>query len=203
EALASAEAELHAMEARAARAQLNIEEIRATSQPPRDELSAPLVTSRDFVSDRIMLDLAGAQERMTAAERALAEVNRRVTIGTVTETERAEAEIELARARAVLAILMERRSLRREFVEKGTAAESLALRFELAQLRTDLEVAQESLRLARVRFEAVTKQSSVGTATRLELMRAEVELRVRELELEQLLRRRQRLDAVRRDSQSQ
>jgi hypothetical protein len=203
QALADAEAELRAMEARTAKARLNIEEIRSTAQPPRDELTAPLVTSRDYVSERIMLELAGAQERLTAAERALGEVNRRVAIGTVSEAARAESEIELVRSRAALAVLMDRRNLRREFVEKGTAADDLARRFEAAQLRTELEVAEASLRQAKVRLESVIKQNTIGTATRLEVMRAEVELRERELEMEQLLRRRQRLDAVRRDSQSQ
>ena len=63
------------------RARYNIEEITATSQPPRDELSAPLVGGRDFVKDRIMLDLAAAQERLTTAEKVYSETERRARVG--------------------------------------------------------------------------------------------------------------------------
>src|SRR6476620_2094478 len=69
----NADAELRAMEAKAMRARYNIEEITASSQPPRDDLSAPLVGGRDFVKGRIMLDLATAQERLTTAEKVYSE----------------------------------------------------------------------------------------------------------------------------------
>jgi hypothetical protein len=133
EAVAKAQAEERMMEARLARAMLNIKELQATAQPPRDELTAPLVGARDFVKDRIQLDLANAQD---------------------------------------------------------------------AQLRQNLIVAQELLNHAKARLETMNKLWEVGSATRLELMRAEVELRERELEMEQLLQRRQRLlEAVKRDPQ--
>ncbi|HEY6828246.1 MAG TPA: hypothetical protein VI259_15410, partial [Gemmatimonadaceae bacterium] len=75
--MANADAELRAMEAQAMRARYNIEEITATSQPPRDDFAAPLVGGRDFVKDRIMLDLSAAQQRLTAAESAQSQSERR------------------------------------------------------------------------------------------------------------------------------
>jgi hypothetical protein len=198
EAVAAALADLREREAQVVRGRLNIEEIRATSQPPRDELTAPLAGDRDFVAQRLQLELSAAQERLTAAERALAETARRVNIGTVSESSLAEAEVELTRARAELATLLDRRSLRREFLEKGAEAGALARRHEATRLRLDLEVAQAALRQARLRLESVQKQHSIGTASRLELMRAEVEMQERELELKQLLLRRERLGELRR-----
>lgn len=80
-ALSAAQAELRTMEAAAMRARLNVEEIKATAIPPRDDLNAPLVGGRDFVSQRIQLDLAVAQGRLTATEKALAEADRRERVG--------------------------------------------------------------------------------------------------------------------------
>jgi hypothetical protein len=198
EAVVSAEAELREMEARVVRARLNMEEIRATSQSPRDELTAPLVGKRDFVQERLQLELIAAQQQLTAAERAMAETQRRVSIGTVSQSAQAEAEVELVRARAGLAFLAEQRALRREFVEKGTAAEDLARRLGAAQTKMELEIAQQALTLARIKLDALVKLRDVGTVTRLEVMRAEVELRERELELNQLRQRRQRLEEIQR-----
>jgi outer membrane protein TolC len=198
EAVVSAEAELREMEARVVRARLNMEEIRATSQSPRDELTAPLVGKRDFVQERLQLELIAAQQQLTAAERAMAETQRRVSIGTVSESARAEAEVELVRAQASLAFLADRRALRREFVEKGTGADDLARRLSVAQTKMELEIAQQALNLARIKLDALMKLRDVGTVTRLEVMRAEVELRERELELNQLRQRRQRLEEIQR-----
>src|SRR5688500_7516131 len=78
---------------RAARAQLNSEEIEASSQPPRDDLNAPLVGGRDFVTERIRLDLANAQHWLVVAERALATADRRVRVGAVSDLARAEAQL--------------------------------------------------------------------------------------------------------------
>ena len=198
ETVATAEAEMREIETRFVRARLNIEEIRATSQSPRDELTAPLVGKRDFVQERMQLELIAAQQQLTAAERALAETQRRVSIGTVSESARAEAEVDLVRARAGLEFLAAHRALRREFVEKGTAAEDLARRLGAAQTKMELEIAQQALTLARIKLDTLVKLRDIGTVTRLEVMRAEVELRERELELNKLQQRRQRLEGIQR-----
>ena len=184
--LASAKSDLRSMETRAARARLNLEETQASSQAPRDELNAPLVGGRDFVSERIRLDLANAQQQLDVAERALSLTERRVRMGAVSELERAAAQLNVAQANAALAALAERLSLRREFVENATPADELARRLETAQLRQDFRVAEEALKLARARLLNVERQHAVGAATELDLMRAQVELKERELELTQL-----------------
>jgi hypothetical protein len=191
--VASAESELRSMEARAARVKLNIDEIGMGSQPPRDELNAPLVGGRDFVTERIRLDLADAQQQLELAERMLRLVARRVRVGSASELARSEAQLQVARASVALATLGERLSLRREFVEKGTPADELAKRLETARLRQDIRVAQQALELAQARAANVDRQRAVGTATELDAMRAHIEVKERELELSQLITQLQRV----------
>lgn len=104
------------------------------------------------------------------------------------------------RARGVLAVLAERLSLRREFIEKGLTADQLARRLESAQVREDIRVAQQSLALANVRVQTVERQHDVGMASDLDLMRAKADVKERELELRQLAIQLKRLGGVRRDS---
>ncbi len=66
-----AEARLSDAESLAARAALDLEETRLSGQPPRDELSAPLVKTRDFVSERLRLVLTARQQHLTLAEGSL------------------------------------------------------------------------------------------------------------------------------------
>jgi hypothetical protein len=191
--LAAADAELRHMEAAAARARLNMEEIRATSMPPRDDLNAPLVGARDFVTERIQLDLAVAQRRLTATEEALAEADRRARVGAGSDLARFDAELEVARARAALGVLAEQRKLRKEFVEQGTPAEQLARRLQHQQLRLDAMVAGTAVEVARQRLELIRKQRAVGVVGELEQLKAEVELKEREAELASLARRLKQL----------
>jgi outer membrane protein TolC len=187
-ALAEAESELRQMEAMAARTKLNVDEIRASSLPPRDDLNAPRVGDRDFVMERLKIDLFLAQQRLTAAEQALAESERQSRVGTVSDLAVVDAGLKVIKERAALGTLAERQKLRKEFIEQGTAGEQLNRRFQHAQVRFDAFVAQETVNVLRRRLDAVQKQHAVGTASELELLRAEYELKEKEYELQMLAR---------------
>ena len=191
--LANADAELRAMEAQAVRARYNIEEITATAQPPRDELNAPLVSAgaggRDFVKDRIMLDLAAAQQRLTAAEGSFSDTDRRVRIGAASEIATLEAKVEVSRARARMAVLAQRLALRKEYLDRGTPVEQLSTRLADAQLQQDLAVAQDELALARARAALLERQRAAGIIGDFDLVQAKLKLQERELELQQLMAR--------------
>ena len=180
---AAARSELRRMEAAAMRAKLNVDEIRATAQSPRDDLNAPLVNGRDFVTERLQLDLFTAQQGMTAAEEALAEVRRRIRVGAETELAGLDADLEVVRSRAALGVLAERRRLRTLYVEQGTPADELARRMQQSQVRFDAMVAQEAVRVARARLSHVTKQRAIGMASELDQLRAELLVKERETEL--------------------
>src|SRR5207302_1243614 len=77
----SAEAELHASDARVARIELDLAESRKTAAPPRDELWAPLVGGRDFVKERLSIQATAAQQRLTSLEATAAEAERAFAAG--------------------------------------------------------------------------------------------------------------------------
>ena len=190
-AVASADADFHAMQAKARRLQLNMEEIRASSTPqaPRDDLNAPLVGGRDFMLERLRLDLFVAQQRLTSAERALGDIERRVRVGAADPLARLEAEGDVARARASLAALAERQNLRREFLEKGTPIDELVRRQQRAELRSEAMVAQQALAIARERLSLLEKSRAAGAAGELDVLRARVAVGEREIELQRLMSR--------------
>ena len=192
-AVAAAEADLRTMETRVARIQLDIAETQSSSVAPRDELTAPLVGGRDFVKERIELDLLAAQQRLSAAEQAVSNADARIRMGAASDLTRGDPLIDRARASADLAVLAERLSLRREFLDKGTSAEQIARRLEKTQLQQDMLVARQALDLASVRAETIERQAAVGAASDLDVMRAKIEVKERELELQQLAIHLQRL----------
>ena len=186
--LATAESELRQMEALAALEKLDVDEIRASSLPPRDDLNAPLAGTRDFVTERLQLRLFVAQQRLTAAEAAQVEADRQFRVGMASELSLQDAGLEVTRARAALGTLAERRRLRKEFLDQGTPAEQLTRRFQQAQVRFDAMVAQEAVTVLRRRVQSLENQRAVGSASELDVLRAQVELREREIELQSLAR---------------
>ena len=191
--LTNAESELRQMESLAMRRKLNVDEIRASSSQVRDDLNAPLVGTRDFVTERLQLDLFAAQQRLTSAERAQVEAERQLRVGAVGELAALDAGLDVIKARSALGALVERRKLRKEFVDQGTAGEQLNRRFQQAQVRFDAVVAQETMNVLRLRLEAVRKQHAVGVAQELDVLRAEIALKEQEAELQLLVRQMREL----------
>ncbi len=185
----AAQLELHALQAQLAREQLNIAEIQSAAVPPRDDLNAPLVGGRDFVRERIQLELAEAQERLAAAEHAQEDIERQSRAGVTSDLAPVEGQLHIARAKGALAVAAERLALRREFLDKGTAADQLASRLDQEQARQDLQVAQQALTLSRLRADLVKRQRAAGVASELDKLRAQVELQERQQAVSELARR--------------
>ena len=177
------------MQAQLARAAANIEEIKASALPPRDELNAPLVNGRDFVRDRIQYRLMVLQADLQAAEAAKSDADRRVRVGMATEAASLDAEVAVARARGDLAVAAERLALRKEFLEKGTSIEQLTQRLEQTELKQNIAVAQSLLNLARQRSALLDRLQAAGAAEDLEALKARLDVKQHELDLQQLARR--------------
>lgn len=196
--LAAVEADLHARESVMQRIALNLDEIRAGSAAPRDDIAAPLVGDRDFVKERLQLDVQAAQERLSAVERSFAEVERRQRLGVVSPMELAEAEADLGRARLELRRLTGVLDLRQQvLLERLSAAES-ERRLELIQATQDRDVLRSMLALAEQRLETVRMRVALGRnqSGELDLKRAEVDVLQRRIELDQAERQIQVLEEL-------
>lgn len=179
ERLAAAEEELRAMEANLARTRLDIAEIEATSRPARDDLAAPVVGRRDFVRERLDVDLALAQQRLLRVEEALARAQERVRYGAAAEESLAGVRVDLEEARAELERLAARRQIREEFLRDRLDAEEVARRVERMDLTVQSRMLERRRELAAMRMAEVQERVRLGTADEVELLR----VRLQEAEL--------------------
>lgn len=198
EALAVAETQVKAMETLIKKLALDMEEIQATAKSPRDDLQAPLVGNRDFVADRLGVELQSAQAALVAAEQATANTKRRFDVGLATRVALLQAETAVSGARDRLVELQQTLELRRRAVGGEIKAEEIAPALRSVELRSQLLQAERQLALAQARIEEVRKQNSVGQATELDVKRAEIELLERRLELQRLQQEFSKLGAVKR-----
>jgi hypothetical protein len=198
ETVRDAEQQLQAMRAAVARIQLDMEEIRATSATPRNDLDAPLVGQRDFVKDRLALQLQVAQQALAAAEQAAAQVAERFKVGVAPRTAQLQAEAELAQARAQLQQLKSTLDLRQQYVKGEVKADALAAAARQTELKLQLARAQLEMNVTRARVDEIRRQVEVGQASELDLKRSEVELLERQLAMKRIQQEFDALSAVKR-----
>ena len=184
--LEAADAAVRAAELRLKRVQLNIEEIRATAQPPRDDLSAPLVNGRDFVKERLQLDAIEAQRAMSAAEADLQDATRRVKVGVESAMAIPDAELALGEARSKFELLAAKMSLRQRVLKSELRAPQVENEMRRLELQQSLQLAQRQAVVAQARLKRVQDQERAGLATRADLLRAELDVLEQEAEMRRI-----------------
>jgi hypothetical protein len=198
QSLLTAQRQLKAMEISLARIQLDAEEIRATSATPRNDLDAPPVGGRDFVRERLTLDLKGAQQELALAEQGAAEATRRVEIGVAAPTLRLQAESDLAKARARMQQLIAALDLRQRYLKGDIKRETLPAAVRRSELTLQLGSTQREIEAASARAAEVRSLVELGRASQLDAKRAEVELLERQLELKRIQQELEVLTGVKR-----
>lgn len=197
--LAAAESEVRDLRMWVMRVELDIAEIRATSMPPRDELWAPRVGDRDFVSDRLKLEAAMHQDRLRAAEQRLQEAEGMHRTGAIASGPLAEAQAAAEDARRALELAGMRLQLRRQFVEGALQSDELERRLHRFELSMAIQQVQGALRRAQERESLARDRARVGAAGELEAKRAEVEVLELQMKLRALATQLERLPAVKKE----
>lgn len=198
ETLLAAQRQVQDMQASLARIRLDIEEIRATSAAPRNELQAPVVGQRDFVRERLRLELESSQHALVAAEQALQQAQSRVDVGVAPPTALLQPESDLAQARARMQLAHGLIDLRDRFVRGEIKTEALAVAARRVELTSQQQRAQRELDLARRRVEELRSQLEIGRAGQLDVKRSEVTVLELQVELKRVQQELEALSAVKR-----
>jgi outer membrane protein TolC len=168
------------------RASLNAEEIRASGKPVQDDLAAPLVGRRDFVSERLQLDQQLSAVAVRASADKLKTVKKRFDVGLSGEVEVAEAQAVLTRAMAEEQETSSLADLRRQFIAGSLKAADVRNRRHVIAMTSQLTVAESELDLATKRYALMQKRAAVGTATEVELLKARIEMLSKQNDVAQL-----------------
>lgn len=169
-----AEAELKSIE-------LDIAEIRAAGREPMHAVSAPLVSGRDFVTERWRVEMSVPAAAMEL-ERLRAQAARaRFEVGLADAIEVQAAEARAIELESALEVFKRKIGIREAFLKGGVPAAVADLRGLEAE--TDLRRTALARRIdsARLQSRDIRRKMEMGTATPLDL--AQAELRLQELQL--------------------
>jgi hypothetical protein len=150
---------------------LKIEEVRLSGREPRTELSAPRVSSRDFVSEHLRRELSPVQMRVTAANARVQVAQRKHSLG-LEPSNLDEARASLGEAQAMVDMFQQKLDIRQKFLTGAVDAIETDLRgleVEATQRRAALAPQVE---LAREDERRTTAQVQVGLAQQIDVLQA-------------------------------
>ena len=182
-------------EFRLALARLDVEEIEAAGGSVRLEISAPRVGGRDFVSERLGLELDSIAARRETLDPVLEYMTARVNAGVALPLGLLPLEMERTRLATNAVRVRESLVLRQQFLggEVSAAEAEIRNRLLLATARQQiatmaLESQRQNNRLTRVRTDAGTAPAGELDASNRELMQAEIEAQMAQFDFETITR---------------
>jgi len=217
--LAVSDLELSQIRRELERTRLDYQEIQASGNPVRNQLSAPLVAGRDFVSERLRLELAALHDRVRMTRATLQQAEREVATGvsdgrsvgqmqheiSAVRKPEAGAEVPLVRMDEMweneMRDVEQQLDLRASYLAGRQSAQEVAARARLSQARSRLERAMAKSAMTRANADIARRSFSMGTLPSLDLKHVEFELiasdieeRLARLEVQHLERQLQKKD---------
>ena len=171
-------------EAQLVSSQLQLAEVQVTGLEPLNQISAPLVSGRDFVSERLHTEMSVPVAALAWEKARLADVQRRFAVGAASTGEVEVAESRITEIETAVQAFERKLDIRQRFLNKAmdaTLADLSVLEAEAQQRKGALI---PKVNLARKQAKDIAARVEIGTASTIEM--AEAQLRVKQLELDLL-----------------
>ncbi len=164
--------------------ELDLEEIRLSGVEPRDELTAPLVGGRDFVTERLSLRLQRVQAHTELMARRLAAEQERMGLGVERESPELEADRQRNAASLEVELIAWQLDLRRRFLAGELEAEEVETQLHLRELETELTGQRERLEHLRQQLARMQRLYEEGLVGSRDVRQVETQLQMREMEMQ-------------------
>ena len=179
------------------KSQLNLEEVKMSGEIPRNELYAPLVGGRDFVSERLELDKMEIELEIYLISRHLKRIKKLTEEGLIQDHELDQVMTVIANQEAHLDKIQQRLDLRSSFLEGEITAREVEIESRLTAAENHLHHAQskvDSLEQQLTRFQALEARGAITRSENrqlefaLDAAQAELKLAVLEMDVLKKLR---------------
>jgi hypothetical protein len=165
---------------------LEREETALSGKSALDDITAPRVNGRDFVTERLQLEERQAAIAADASKRELEAIRRRVEVGLAQAAESREVEARLAEVLTRMRALQDELHLRDQFLS-GKLSDAAASRERYVVIAAaELQVAELRLSMAQQRYETAQKQVAVGMATEVDQLKAKIAVMEATADIERL-----------------
>jgi hypothetical protein len=175
------------------RSTLNLEEVKMSGDIPRDELYAPMVGGRDFVSERLTLEMKrialNLEQLQISQERISWLIEQNLARGDEVEHLKAE----MTNRKMEIDKIQERLDLRARFLAREITAQEVEIEDRMTGAERNLHLAQSKVDSLKAQWKRLQALEAQGTITHRELMQlqyaldaAQAELKLATLEMDVL-----------------
>ncbi|HEX5071494.1 MAG TPA: TolC family protein [Vicinamibacterales bacterium] len=163
--------------------QLQLDEVRLTGVEPAMQVSAPLVSGRDFVSQRWQLEMEAQRAALETEQLRLTTEQRRFAAGMSTNADLERVRVQVKELETALSASGRKLDIRRKFLNRTMDAGLADLRVLEVDAEQRVETLTARIDLSRKELEGIKVRVSVGQAHSLDMAEAEVRLQQTEFEL--------------------
>ncbi len=171
--LAQAEGQMKRVQHDLHRARLDLEEVHLAGQPPSDELSAPLQGRRDFVAERLKVELDNTLETRILLRTRMERATALVEAGMMHSSESRQLAARAEGIDAELETIRHRLGLRAAYVSGELTAAQVGIRTILAEAGARLHKTEIALKSAEARLDSISTAYDRGLVTAFERRQVE------------------------------
>lgn len=154
------------------RTMLDLEEVKASGEAPRDELYAPAVGGRDFVSERLMIDKRGLDLDLELRRGRIGRLEQLVSDGLASSEDLDAFRASMVDQEATLESIERRLALRRRFVAGELSAEEIEIEDRMASAERDMRLARSTVEIRTKQLERLQALEAKGMISKTEVQQA-------------------------------
>ena len=148
---------------------LNRDEVKDSGEAPRNELYAPLVGGRDFVSERLELERKGLELDIEALKRPLKRFEQLVEQGLAIRDQLDAHQADIAARKGEIDKIQSRLDLRKRYVSGEVTAEEVEIKDRIAVAESDLRQARSRVDSLQGRLERLQALETKGMISKTEV----------------------------------
>jgi hypothetical protein len=179
------------------RSLLDLDEVKASGETPRNELYAPAVDGRDFVSERLVIERKVLELDLGLRRARDERLKQRVDLGLYPRDGLDEALASTAAQEAGIGDIEKRLDLRKQFIAGAITAEEVEIQDRMTAAERDLRQAQSTVDSLKKRLESLQAKEAVGMISDTEVQQVQFGLSYAQAQLSLALLEKDVLSKIR------
>jgi multidrug resistance efflux pump len=165
------------------RSLMNLDEVKLSGDIPRNELHAPLVGGRDFVSERLEMERTAVELSLEQLRYHLGRYHRLTEQNLVRGHEMDQIQAEIANRKTMIDEIQQRLDLRAQFLTGELTAQAVEIEDRLTGAEKSLHIAQTRVEFMKVQLNRLEALEARGEITHMEVMQMQYALDAAQAEL--------------------
>jgi hypothetical protein len=149
----------------------NLEEVKTSGQPPRNELSAPLVDGRDFVSERLNIEEEGIELDREQLRIQQERLNRLLEQNLVRGDEMVQLQAAIDNRKMMIDKIQRKLDLRARFLSGEITAQKMEIEDRMIEAERNLRLAQSKVESLKEQLDRLEVLEARGAISPMEVSR--------------------------------